>query len=302
MKSATKCLTLTLSFAAIVLALKGDAPATVPGTNGRIVWGRFNPDGGDDDIYTANPDGTGEVKVAGPSECPRWSPDGNRILLPGIAIINSDGTNAVQFNSGTTQNFGCAIWSADGSRIAFESWDDTDPNFVPGIFSIRSSDGGDLQRLTTAPAGHDIPGDYSPDGTQIVFLGGAPHKKGAIFIANADGTNRRQITPWGLAPGDFAPRWSPDGSRIVFASQGSLFFINPDGLGLRKVFQDEAAVDVSPSWSPDGTMILFVRIRFGQHTLEQGLYNIKANGTGLTAITGPHTSGPVHHPDWGANP
>src|SRR5438874_8950379 len=141
---------------ALVLTLVPPAGATVPGTNGRIVWGRFNPDIGDDDIYTANPDGTGEVKVAGPSECPRWSPDGNHIVLPGT-IIDWDGSNSFQFWPGTTQLYGCGIWSADGSRIAFESWDETNTNFVPGIFSVRSTDGGDLKRLTANPFGsHDI--------------------------------------------------------------------------------------------------------------------------------------------------
>jgi TolB protein len=302
MKSVRMWMIVTLSIVVVVLGLVGYAPATVPGTNGLIVWGRFNPEIGDDDIYTANPDGTDEVKVAGPSECPRWSPDGNRIVLPGITVINWDGSNPVQFSSGTTQNFGCAIWSADGSRIAFESWDDANSNFVPGVFSIRSSDGGDLKRLTAATAGHDIPGDYSPDGTRLVFLGGAPHKKGAIFVANADGTDRRQITPWGLAPGDFAPRWSPDGSRIVFVSNGSLFLVNPDGSDLRKVFQDTGGrLDLAPAWSPDGKKILFVRIVFAGQPFEQSLYIVNTDGTALTQVRGPHTSGPVQHPDWGVH-
>jgi len=89
-----------------VLMLVGPAGATVPGANGLILWARFNPDLGDDDIYIANPDGTNEHRVWGPSECPRWSPDGDRILLPGITIINWDGSNPVFFSSATTQNFG----------------------------------------------------------------------------------------------------------------------------------------------------------------------------------------------------
>src|SRR5438094_5839425 len=84
MKSLTISMILTLSIIVVVLALGGHSLATVPGPNGRIVWGSFNPDIGDADIYTANPDGAHETRVAGPSECPRWSPDGSRILLPGI--------------------------------------------------------------------------------------------------------------------------------------------------------------------------------------------------------------------------
>ena len=80
---------LTLSIIVVVLALGGHSLATVPGPNGRIVWGSFNPDIGDADIYTANPDGAHETRVAGPSECPRWSPDGSRILLPGRSLSAS---------------------------------------------------------------------------------------------------------------------------------------------------------------------------------------------------------------------
>jgi hypothetical protein len=61
---------LTLSIIVVVLALGGHSLATVPGPNGRIVWGSFNPDIGDADIYTANPYGTHETRVAGFSECP----------------------------------------------------------------------------------------------------------------------------------------------------------------------------------------------------------------------------------------
>src|SRR5437773_5950593 len=69
MKSLTISMILTLSIIVVVLALGGHSLATVPGPNGRIVWGSFNPDIGDADIYTANPDGAHETRVAGPSEC-----------------------------------------------------------------------------------------------------------------------------------------------------------------------------------------------------------------------------------------
>ncbi len=78
---------------------------------------------------------------------------------------------------------------------------------------------------------------WSPDGKMIAFAqqsGGHEH----LFVANADGSNRRQVTD-GTAD-DEEPSWSPDGKRIVFCSahgtdewtQANLFVVRPDGSGL----------------------------------------------------------------------
>jgi Tol biopolymer transport system component len=60
--------------------------------------------------------------------------------------------------------------------------------------------------------------DFSPDGKRIVF----PHDMtGALelYSVNADGTGITQITHDGLFHA--VPRWSPDGSHIVFATGGT---------------------------------------------------------------------------------
>ena len=38
-----------------------------------------------------------------------------------------------------------------------------------GIYTVRASDGGDMTQITSNPVGGDIPGEYSPDGTRLVF-------------------------------------------------------------------------------------------------------------------------------------
>jgi Tol biopolymer transport system component len=45
----------------------------------------------------------------------------------------------------------------------------TDPS-RNGIYTIRSSDGGGLTRITSHPGGDDNPGDDSPDGKRMVFV------------------------------------------------------------------------------------------------------------------------------------
>jgi hypothetical protein len=82
--------------------------------------------------------------------------------------------------------------------------------------AIHAADGSHLTRLTTGAnppvngpdgtcGGGDWPGDYSPDGKHFVFLrtrcGELPApdrtQTGALFVANADGTDLRQLTPYG---------------------------------------------------------------------------------------------------------
>ena len=67
-----------------------------------------------------------------------------------------------------------------------------------------------------------------------------------------------------------APRWSPNGQRIVFDStlekQFELYMINADGSGLRRLPHDPAA-DAGGSWSHDGHWIYFVSTRSGEHQI-----------------------------------
>ena len=75
------------------------------------------------------------------------------------------------------------------------------------------------------------------DGARIVFTRqrlrhGDP--KGALFVANADGTGLRQITPFGVPDPDEVPKWSPDGTEILFGSATEkLVAVHPDGTGVR---------------------------------------------------------------------
>src|SRR5262245_2595649 len=58
MHSSTKRLGVILISVAMVLAGQFSANATFPGKNGRIAFGRFDPNIGDLALFTANPDGT----------------------------------------------------------------------------------------------------------------------------------------------------------------------------------------------------------------------------------------------------
>jgi Tol biopolymer transport system component len=98
-----------------------------------------------------------------------------------------------------------------------------------------------------------------------------------IFVMNADGSHRRQITFNGAA--NFAPFFHPDNRRIIFASnvadpQGrdfDLYLINIDGSGLERVTYNET-FDGFPMFTHDGRKLVFASNRNGKVPHETNLF------------------------------
>ncbi len=258
------------------------APATsiveaVPAAlEGRILLGNR------DTFYLANADGSAVEQLAEPGQyccLARISPDHSRILtMPGTDQIGAvtGGTLTLQqphFDllpvGDSTLNLVPQAWSPDGTRIAFEGWDDADPNRT-GIYTSRIADGADMLRVTTVTSrAHDIPLDYSPDGQHLVFYRAVRAEPdfpidtdGSLWVVNADGTDAHQLDTGTVRPWWWA-RWSPDGSTIVFGAErlqptGGLWTIKPDGSSLTVLVRGSATqFPVSPVWSPDGNAVMF---------------------------------------------
>ena len=103
-----------------------------------------------------------------------------------------------------------------------------------------------------------------------------------IYTINTDGSDLVRLTDH---PGDdYAPAWSPDGSRIVFLSDrngihySQPFIMNADGSGASLL---SAKLGSSPSWSPDGKMMV---VAFGRNE-NPDIYVINADGSGLKRLT-----------------
>lgn len=87
----------------------------------------------------------------------------------------------------------------------------------------------------------------APDGKHVAWS----ERDGGIIVANADGTNRRE-----LAKGDAAFAWSPDGRSLAYLAGAPQAQLYVDGTKLTDV---HGALD-EPRWSPDGKSIGFLFI------------------------------------------
>ena len=249
-----------------------DPDAVLPGS---VLFARS----GDGDVHTIFLLAAGcETQLTEPGAygLGRLSPDHRRVsVIPGGEIpppltggtIDLEGRDFERFTlTDPTLNMIPGPWSPDASRMAFEAWDDSDPSRT-GIYTARVSDGGDLVRVTTRPGPrHDIPLDYSPDGTQLVFYRSVhtdpdPQVGGSLWVVGVDGTGAHRISG-NAQPADWA-RWSPDGQKILFATErtapsGALWTVSPDGSDLVELFVDpDGGFPITPTWSPDGSQILF---------------------------------------------
>lgn len=274
---------------------------------------------GCDQIYTMKIDGTDLHLVTnnqGRTTCSFYYPDGAHLIYASTRLgsndcppppsqangyvwavydtydifrSNADGSNPMRLTN--TPGYDAEATIAKDGRVVFTSVRDGDME----IYSMNG-DGTDVRRLTNLP-GPDGGAFFSPDGSQIVFRGyhppaGAPELRDfqtllkqalwrptslEIFVMNRDGSNLRQVTHFGKA--NWAPYWTPDGKKIIFASNMKdptqrnfdLFLVNLDGTGLEQVTYNET-FDGFPMFSPDGKKLVFASNRHDANGTDTNIF------------------------------
>jgi Tol biopolymer transport system component len=227
-------------------------------------------------------------------ECPA-RPDDSRgyvwAIYAGYEIYaaDADGGNVRALTASPGYDAEATV-SPDGRTIVFSSVRDGDLE----IYTMDARGGG-VRRLTHEP-GYDGGAFFSPDGKRIVYRRDAPADEAAlvryrgllaqglyapgvleIWVMDADGANKRQLTRLGAA--SFAPFFHPDGRRIVFSSnhpqpQGrnfDLYMIRDDGSGLERLTSDPS-FDGFPMFSPDGGRLVFASNRGARVRGETNLF------------------------------
>ena len=96
----------------------------------------------------------------------------------------------------------------------------------------------------------------------------------------------RRLTPWDLGAGDH-PRFSPDGSRILFRARfsdgpgGDLYTMRPDGSDIKQLTHGIEKM-LSATWSPDGKYIAYASARVGR---QPDVWIMNADGSGAQRLT-----------------
>ncbi len=250
-------------------------------------------------IHIMNADGSEPIQLAS-GGTPAWSWNGAKIAFSygsngflgdevDILVIDVNGENRVNLTQGEHKRNLFPAWSPDGTKIAF--WSDRDGQ--PDIY-VMNSDGTNPINITRDAHYEDRP-TWSPDGTRIAFgalqVPRAEQNMSDIYVIDADGANRTNLTQNPEAVNQF-PAWSPDGSRIAFEASPNpnrwfapvnIHVMNADGshpviLTEERRFASEGL----PTWSPSGAKIAFHR---REPDGRNDIFVINADGTGLLNIT-----------------
>lgn len=253
---------------------------------------------------------SGKIKYLTPKDTvwvhgnPVCSPDGNKIAFHSneggmidIWAMSSDGKsiNRLTRNNNIEMN---PDWSPDGSMIAYQSLPVSNGKETWDIW-IMKSDGRNARQITFN-SGSCMNPSWSPDGSALAFESDRDGYVNIMLITNMkDVINAGEPNYFKLTYGkweDRKPRWSPDGSRIIFQTNRmgnwDLFEIGADGSDL-KPFISTLADEVEPDWSPDGRWIIF-------STNEHGYFEIQAldwyEKTRKTRLSPTYQD--AHNPKW----
>lgn len=147
------------------------------------------------------------------------------------------------------------------------------------------------------PARDGAPG-WAPDSQSLVFSAEIGARKGDVFVMQADGTGREDLTE-DSAANEGSPAMSPDGRHIAFESDRDgnveIYVMNRNRTDVRRLTHD-AAEDRSPAWSPDGSRIAFTSDRGGR--VSPDLYTMKADGSDVQRLTTDFSNwAPQYSPD-----
>ncbi|WP_165838186.1 carboxypeptidase regulatory-like domain-containing protein [Pontibacter arcticus] len=191
-----------------------------------------------------------------------WSPDGGYLVYANydnLYRIDSDGANLrLLAKAPANRHFRMIDWSAQTNRIVVQT---IGSNINDSEIYTMNADGSDMKLVVNNLPGRIESPSYSIDGNSIVYtrdIDGFESKEGRqlnahIFVQKLDGSGVIDISankPAGT--NDLYPRFSPDGSKIIFVntsndgiSQMDIWMVDAlDGKNRVKLFSNASM----PEW------------------------------------------------------
>lgn len=240
-----------------------------------ILFSRFVPQTGGEQIHLMRPDGSGVQNLsrnpAYVDTCPAWSPDGTRIVFARAAnhaapsqlwTMFADGTGQAPLTVPAAGQWDTEpVWSHTGTIAFTRSYQ---------IWTVRPDGSGAAPAVDYASGSFAIDHmpTWSPDGVEVAFC---REFQGFSTIAAVAAGNPAAVVSLVTAPKrgrtDGWPAWSPGGEVIAFwrndGTSLAIWTIGADGNPLtERAISAPAAtqLDYAPCWSPLGDRIAFQRI------------------------------------------
>lgn len=216
-----------------------------------------------------------------------YSPDGTKIVFESnrdgnwqLYVMDSDGSNQNRLVAHTS-NDRRPSWHPSGQGILFES----DRSGTNQLYILQLEDQTERQ-LTSFEDAEPIFGQFSPNGELIAVSLKESEDVSNIVLLDADGGLVERLTDYDTR--SFYPRWSSNGSEIVFFSRmetgnqdDEIYKINVSTL-IQTRLTNWPFHNFCPSWSADDSKIVYVTSMEG---IRPEIYLMDADGSNQTRLT-----------------
>ncbi|MCL4694244.1 MAG: PD40 domain-containing protein, partial [Candidatus Hydrogenedentes bacterium] len=245
------------------------SPAWSP-DGSQLLFARFIDD--TSDIWSVDVDHRKTTKVYGVPEvdevCPVVSPDGGTLAhiishnhgqKLELALLNLRTQSLLSEDQPMT--LGGVDWISD-TDLLFTA-PTKEPSRAADIQVVDTSDVSQRSEASISSPARLLMSDYAVHRpSQQVCARGSFLGFGDIYWWKSMSAEPEQLTHDPSEDRD--PAWSPDGKRIVFASDRTgdfdLYILDIETGDVENVTQDTESDDLEPAWSPDGTKIAFRRV------------------------------------------
>ena len=228
---------------------------------------------GNREIYLMNPDGTQQMNIShnkSDDVAPIWSPTGEQILFASdrdrflgswdLYLMDPDGKNVRSvFEKSADRRH--PVWSPDGRQIAYTKIERGEWFVYIATVDGRKEEQVAIGRLS----------DWSPDGSEIVFLSGAFDEPRRISLLKVQSRKQTflpfpKVPMWVRSPG-----WSPNGEKLAFAwwregfETETIYIMNRNGTEVQQIVAPKGSSAGEPTWAPAGNALLYIQTDGGDN-------------------------------------